>query len=272
MTFMFSPQTTNIQLSPAEALEKAVVDAIDIGLRQNRNSQPRRQYIGASRIGEDCARMLAYEYHQTPKDEGSDFKGTTLRMFDMGHDGEDRMAEYLRLAGFDLHTHKEDGKQFGMSDAEGKFKGHLDGVIHGGPAIPGLKYPCLWENKAVGDNTWKKYKKLGIKVGRPTYYAQVQIYMSYFDLDYCLFTFINRDTCEIAVEVIPLNTVDAQKYIDKAVSIVKSQNAEEFSRVGKGMDDYACKFCDFKRKCYGIPVIQQPTPASQDWGWPGKAT
>ena len=265
---MFSPESTNTKLSPAEALEKAVVEAIDAGLRKKNSEQPRRQYIGASRIGEDCSRMLAYEFHQIPKDEGADFGGRTLRMFDMGHDGEERMSQYLRLGGFDLHTHKEDGRQFGMSDAEGKFKGHLDGVIHGGPEIAGLKYPCLWENKAVGDTTWKKYKKQGIKLGKPTYYAQVQIYMAYFELECCLFTFINRDSCEIAIEVIPLVTADAQKYIDKAVSIVKSENPEEFGRVGKGLDDYACKFCDFKRRCYGYAnKAPDPTPASEAPSW-----
>jgi hypothetical protein len=189
-------------------------------------------------------------------------------MFDMGHDGEDRMAEYLRLAGFDLHTHKEDGKQFGMSDAEGKFKGHLDGVIHGGPAIPGLKYPCLWENKALGEKSWSDVVKKGLKESKPVYYAQVQIYMAYKDLLSCLFTAINRDTGEIHVEIVQFNARDAQMYIDRAVRIVKTDNPEQLGRIGRGVDDFKCKWCDYKKRCHG--VSEQKTPDAEppkSWAW-----
>lgn len=264
----FDPFANNIPISPEyEIIEKEVVAAIDVGLKSKRNDQPPRKYLGASRVGDDCERRLAYEYHQFKKDEGSEFKGKTLRIFDMGHDGEERMAEYLRLAGFDLHTHNEEGKQFGMSDAEGKFKGHLDGVIHGGPAISGLKYPCLWENKALGDKSWNDFRNRKLFTSKPVYYAQVQVYMGYFDLSSCLFTALNRDTGEIGVEVVQLSYSSCQKYINKAVGIVNSQTPDEFKRIGKGVDDYKCKWCDYKKLCYGVtehPEIKAVNPAD---GW-----
>lgn len=256
---MFQPETP-------DPIRQAVVDLIDAAMLTKNKEQTRRQYLGASRVGEPCERRLAYEYHGTDKDEGADFKGKTLRIFDMGHDGEERVAQYLKLAGFELQTHGPDGKQIGMSDAGGKFKGHLDGVIHSGPAIKGLKYPMLWENKALGDKSWSDVVKKGIKASKPVYYAQVQIYMAYHDLESCLFTCLNRDTGDIHVEVITLVVRDAQDYIDKAVRIVSSANPEEMGKIAKDPSSFACKFCDYQRRCHergkpAAPNPEQPTPS-----------
>ena len=42
---------------------------------------------------------------------------------------EDLAIRWLRLAGFDLYTRKQDGEQFGFSVAGGRIQGHVDGVI-----------------------------------------------------------------------------------------------------------------------------------------------
>jgi hypothetical protein len=252
---LFKPET------PADPTQVAIIELIDKGLQANRSSQPARLYLGASAIGDECERRLAYSFHQTPKDEGADFQGRTLRIFDMGHDGEERMAEYLRLAGFNLLTHDpETGKQFGMSDAGGKFRGHLDGIVIDGPAIPGLKYPMVWENKMLGGKSWSDVQKKGLKDSKPTYYAQVQVYMGYKDAGLCLFSAINRDTGEIYIEMVNFDARECQSYIDKAVRIVSSRVPEEMGKAGRGIDDFKCKFCDYKRRCHGqaAPVEQQP--------------
>lgn len=251
---MFKPET------PTDPIVEAVVSLMDAAHQAKNSSQPARQYLGASAVGNECERQLAYSFHMTPKDEGAGFRGNTLRMFDMGHDGEDRMAQYVKLAGFELQTHTEEGRQIGMSDAEGKFKGHLDGVIHAGPAIDGLKYPMLWENKALGSKTFADFKKNGLKSFKPTYYAQVQIYMGYHDLASCLFTALNRDSGEVWVEVVKFNARDCQEYIDKAVRIVKSTVPDEMGKAGRGADDFKCKFCDYKKRCHGTQSVKPPAP------------
>lgn len=257
---MFKPET-----KPCEIAEgvKALIDA---GIKKKRGEQAARQYLGASRIGDECERRLAYEFHMTPKDDGAEFKANTLRIFDMGHDGEERVAEYLKLAGFDLVTHQPDGKQFGISDAGDKFKGHLDGIIQSGPKNPGLMYPCLWESKALGEKSWSDVVKKGLKDSKPVYYAQVQIYMAYKDLLSCLFTAINRDTGEIHVEIVPFNARDAQSYIDRAVRIVKTDNPEQLGRIGRGVDDFKCKWCDYKKRCHGV-TEKADAPVEQPKGW-----
>src|SRR3546814_2856224 len=55
-----------------------------------------------------------------------------LRAFDIGHDSETRMAEYMRLAGFTMLTERPDGQQFGFGIAphpetgRSRVAGHID--------------------------------------------------------------------------------------------------------------------------------------------------
>lgn len=248
-------------------IPEAIVAHIDAALQKKRGEQPPRRYLGASAIGAECERQLAYSYHQTPKDEGADFKGRTLRIFDMGHDGEERMAEYMRLAGFDLRTHGDDGRQFGISDAGDRFKGHLDGIIYGGPVIPGLTYPCIWENKALGDKSWKDFVKNGLKESKPVYYAQVQVYMAYKEVPVCIFTALNRDTGEIHVEIVAFNAVDAQRYVDRAVRIVETRNPEEVPKPFKDRSDFRCKFCDYRMRCHAVAPEAKVVDESKTWDY-----
>lgn len=263
---MFQPPSDN------DRMLFAFTDIVDKAMQADNSSQPKRQYLGASMIGEPCSRRLAYGYHGTPKDPDTGFKGKTLRMFDMGHDGETRMAQYLKLAGFNLQTHKEDGKQIGVSDCDGKFKGHLDGVFHAGPALPGLTYPALWENKALGDGTFKKFKKDGLNGFNVKYWAQVQIYMGYYELPCCLFTAINRDTGELHVELVQFDAAECQALIRKATRIVESIDPEEFSPSGKNENQYeqngiSCKFCDWRSRCWSLAPVVIPKPSDEEPAW-----
>lgn len=77
-----------------------VSELIDQALCAEHKAQPDRDYLGASRLGENCSRKLQYEYANTPKDEG--FSGQTLRIFAAGHVFEDLAIRWLRLAGFEV--------------------------------------------------------------------------------------------------------------------------------------------------------------------------
>jgi hypothetical protein len=76
---------------------------IDAALSADRDNQPRRNYLGASRLGVACERALQYEYLQTPVDPGRDIPGRVLRVFEVGHALEDLAIRWLRMAGFDLY-------------------------------------------------------------------------------------------------------------------------------------------------------------------------
>lgn len=231
--------------------KEALVDLLDRGIQKARNSMPKRNYLGASLIGDECDRRLQYEYFHTPKDEGKDFDGRILRIFDRGNDHEDRMVSYFRMAGFDLRVKGNDGRQYEFSLLDGRIKGHCDGVFRGGPAA--LNYPCLWENKCLGDKYWKKLEKEKLKKFSAIYYGQVQIMMAYFELDEnpALFTAINADTEEIYPELVPFDAETAQSVSDKAVNIIKAcDSGEILPRVSNDPTFFKCKWCAWAARCF----------------------
>ena len=79
---------------------ECVSELIDQALSVEHQAQPKREYLGVSRLGENCSRKLQYEYTNTRKDEG--FSGQTLRIFAAGHMFEDLVIRWLRLAGLML--------------------------------------------------------------------------------------------------------------------------------------------------------------------------
>jgi hypothetical protein len=147
--------------------------------------------------GEPCARKLVYEITHAPKDR--DFEPGILRVFDAGHQFEALSIRWLRLAGFDLRDRGADGEQFGFAAAGGRLRGHADGVIVGGPAV-GLRWPALWEHKALGQKSWTDLVKRGLRLSKPIYFAQVQLYMVYLDLEVALLTALNRDTTRVTFD------------------------------------------------------------------------
>lgn len=161
-----------------------------------------------------------------PKDAGRDFAPSTLRIFEAGHRGEDVVAAWLRAAGFDLRTERADSRQFGFSVLDGRFRGHIDGCLVGGPAP--IEYPALWENKTLGAASWSDVVKHGVTVSKPVYAAQIALYQAYLDLpNPALFTALNRDTWELWCELAPFNAALAQRMIDRAVQVVRASDAEE---------------------------------------------
>ena len=56
---------------------------IDAAIESERGAVPARAYLGGSRLGAPCERALQFEFTGAPKDEGSHFKGQTLRIVDL---------------------------------------------------------------------------------------------------------------------------------------------------------------------------------------------
>lgn len=213
----------------------------------------RRAYLGGSRLGEDCARQLQYEYEGLP---GKPLTAKTHIIFTAGHSGEAAVAELLIASGLDLRTHGRDGKQFGFTTAGGRIKGHIDGVICDGPKELG-PYPYLWENKFVGAKYWNAIVKHGVAKERPVYVGQIATYQAYLDLteNPALFSFGNRDTGEIAFERVPFNARLAQECTDRGVQVITAtETGERLPRPYPDADFYKCKFCDYRSHCWETDV------------------
>ena len=200
--------------------------AIDAALVARNRAQPPRRYVSTSGLGRECPRQIQYDYLAVPKDEGREFEPSTLRIFEAGHRGEDVVAAWLRAAGFDLRTQRSDGRQFGFSVLDGRFRGHIDGCLVAGPVA--LAYPSLWENKTLGPRSWKDVVKRGVVLAKPVYAAQMALYQAYLDLpNPALFTALNRDTWELYCELVPFDAALAQRMSDRAVEVVRASDAAE---------------------------------------------
>lgn len=252
MTMTFEPN------KPWHETSALVSEVLDRTYKELKDAEPRRQYLGASLIGHHCERYLGYQYHGTPKD-GDGFSGQLYRIFDRGHKGEDRVAEYLRVAGFDLRTARDDGSQFGFSVAGGKISGHIDGVFLTAPIA--MPLPALWENKILGSKGFGDLWNHGLEKSKPVYYGQVQLYMGYMEVGTTLFTAENADTCEVYSEIVPFSPAAAQALSDKAVRVVSSSAPEELPRCAKDKTDYRCRFCDFRERCWGTKQEEDATRA-----------
>ena len=244
-----------------------IIPFIDKALVLENQKEPKRTYLGASSLGEPCKRKLQYRYMQTPPDEGKDFDGRTLRIFQVGHDFEDLAIAWLVRAGFNLLTEDKQGRQFGFDTADGQIKGHVDGIITDGPVD--WSYPFLWECKSANDKKWNEFKKKGTKETNQVYYAQVVLYQAYMGLmdNPALFTVVNKNTQEIYFEKIPFNAKVAQRVSDAAVNILKATSSGEMMpRVATKADSFLCKFCEFKIKCWEIKSDKEQSSGLQP-GW-----
>ena len=227
-----------VALPPINA---AIAVAIDRALLARHRAERPRTYVSTSGLGRVCLRQIQYDYLAAPKDEGRGFEPKTLRIFEAGHRGEDVVAGWLRLAGFDLRTERADGRQFGFEAMGGRFKGHIDGCIVSGPVA--MSYPALWENKALGAASWKDVVKRGVSLARPVYAAQIALYQAYLEIpEPALFTALNRDTMELYAELVPFDAALAQTMSDRAVEVVLASDARELlPRAASDRSSVVCK-------------------------------
>jgi hypothetical protein len=237
-----------------------------------------RKRIGAGYIGVECARQLAFKYHkwekeERPEREDDDDKsvgpGELQRHAEAGHWAEKNIAEWLRLAGFNLLTHKrnDDGtpkldyfgkpKQFGFMNAKdpetGQYRmaGEVDGVIIEAPQklIP---TPTIWESKKATDKKWKRFRNQGVKKADPKYYGQLQTTMAYMEIENVLFTMLNLDNMRFYFELVPFDQATAQALTDRAVMVMLSQHPRELPRVTRDKADFRCRYCDYAAACWGM--------------------
>lgn len=251
-----------LDFNSKHTLTDRFVDLIDAAIDRKAQSETRREYLGGSAIGEPCARRLQYEYLNAPKDEGSDFAPRTRRIFYRGHQCEDWVADWIRGAGFNLRTHKG-GSQFGFEDCDGRFKGHVDGVIIEAPN--GFSVPSLWEHKTLGAKGFNSLKRHGIAKAYPKYAAQVATYQAYMQLaeNPAFFTALCADTMEIHLELVPFNQPLAQACIDKAAQILTACDHDE--TLPRASDDpaaFVCKFCPYQSICH---APNQNTGSGRAW-------
>jgi hypothetical protein len=133
------------------------------------------------------------------------------------------------------------------------FCGHADGVLTDGPAVPALRYPCIWEHKGLNAKGWRAVKRDGLVGLYAPYAAQVALYQAYLNLtNPALFTVTNADTCERLHLQVPFDAVLAQAMSDRAVMIIEATGVGELlERISDDPEDWRCKLCGHRKRCWG---------------------
>lgn len=264
--------------------EVAIQSFLDHMFVKKKEAEPKRPYLGGSRIGHPmapqpwdrgCDRALWFEHHKYPPLKG--WPAHLYRIFEMGHAIEEIMLGNLRAAGFTvLAIDEQTKKQFGFELARdpetgiAMYQGHLDGVIVDGPALIGgekdglrLKYPFLWENKAVNTDKFEKFKAEGLERSHAMYYGQMQQYMNFLNLyqNPGLITVLDRNTGHIWPEFIRFNQRHAQATIDRASRVLAAAGALVLERANNDYEKMPCKFCDFIEHCKAAEINRTPPDA-----------
>lgn len=214
--------------------------------------QERRDYLGASMVGDPCARKIWYQYNRFPAEE-TGFIGVVSA--ESGHYAEAATAARLRLVpGLVLHTHKEDGEQYGFSTFDGRFKGHYDGLLMGLIQAPRALH--VWEHKDKDHKKFSDFQNCKEKYGEKnalenwdiTYFGQAQVNMHYAKADrhYMTVSYAGArryDSCRTEYQ-----PEKAERLIDKAWKIINARS--EPVRLSEKPDFFLCKFCKFREVCH----------------------
>jgi hypothetical protein len=206
-----------------------------------------RQYLGASTIGSACARKVQYDWMVDPVHPTQ-----TRDIFRRGHLLEELSRRHFVRAGFQFAPRE----RLAFSTAGGLFRGHADGILLAGPELPGVKFPCLWEHKCVGDKGWRGLERDGIEKAYPQYLAQILIYMAYLEVTEhpAIFTAMNANTCARLHLIVPFDAAQAQTWSDRAVAIIEATRAGTLLPRGfDSPDDWRCKSCGHHERCWSQP-------------------
>lgn len=241
-----------------------------IGDAYRSDEQGFRSHMGASGIGNTCARAIWYGFRWATLSKP---EGRMLRLWNRGHLEEARFIALLLTIGCNVIQQDENGKQFKISELGGHYGGSGDGMADGIPDIPtGTR--ALTEFKTHNDKSFKKlaggnwkefmaallnpalpkvsFEGEGLRNAKPEHYVQMQQYMRKMGLSVGVYFAVNKNDDFIYAEVVPLDVENADKFTDRAVRLVPMHLPPD--RISKSPSWFACKWCDHRMVChYGQP-------------------
>jgi hypothetical protein len=174
-----------------------------------------------------------------------------LRLFRRGDREEYVFVDMLRKLGATVYDVDDNGKQFEFEDLGGHLSGHTDGVVE----LPDRYWrgadnrgATLLEFKTYNTARFKKLCTKKLCISDPKYYAQVQLYMGYGELEYCLFMAVCKETDELYLECVKFLKVDFLSYVKKAQYIIEAVDPP--ARISTLPSWWECKFCKHKCVCH----------------------
>lgn len=213
--------------------------------------QKPRGYLGMSGLGAECVRSVWYDFRKVAK---KSFPSRMLRLFRTGDIYEFRFVHMLRGIGFEVFDKDSNGKQFKATDFGGHLSGSMDGVAKAPPQF-GYDKPFLLEFKTVNDKGFQKFVKDGVKKTNPKYYAQMQLYCGYNELESALFFAVNKNDETLYIEHVKFDKFAFRRLVNLAEHVLSADSPPE--RISNLPSWWQCTYCDFKDVCHkGAPAIK----------------
>jgi hypothetical protein len=221
-----------------------------------------RSHMGASILGQECARAIWYSFRWvTRRNE----EGRMMRLLNRGHIEEGRFIAALLTIGVEVYQQDEQGKQYRISFAEGHGGGSGDGIALRIPDLPG-GVAALLEFKTHNEKSftelagkpeeWRKYLagKLnqfpgkGVREAKFEHFVQAQIYMRKMGLPVCVYFAVNKNADDLYAELITLDPGLADSFIDRGEKLVWMDTPPK--KLSESPGFWKCRFCDHKPTCH----------------------
>jgi len=208
------------------------------------HAQEHRPYLGASLLGHSCERYLWYSFRWC---YSAEFSSRLIRLFNRGHREEPEIIKELEKIGIKCY-----GDQTEFVAGYGHIRGHCDGMADNVPEAP--KTTHLLEFKTMNDKSFKDLKKKGLKLSKPVYWAQVQLYMHGLELTRCLHINVNKNDDDLYIERIKYDKDEALNLLRKGQDILFSEfpPRKKFNSTW-----YECKWCSANGICHGNNPVDQ---------------
>jgi len=215
-----------------------------------------RSHLGASQLGQDCGRAVWYSFRWATK---AAFNGRILRLFNRGHIEEARFIAMLLMIGMPVYQQDVNGEQFHIQFGDGHGGGSGDGVTHynSSPALLECKTHSetsfielagplkIWREYLIGES---HFKGKGVREAKPEHFVQAQIYMRKMGVAACLYMAVNKNTDDLYIEILTLNSEHADQYIDRGEKLIQATKPP--NKISESPGYWKCTWCEHKPVCH----------------------
>jgi len=195
-------------------------------------SEAKREYIGASSIGNPCWRRIWFDYHGY---ERADLPTRTRRIFDVGN----RLEGYI-VSLLELVTKVDVDNDEIIHPEYPWFKGNIDGYLP--------KFGALLEIKTANHASFQQFVNHGLRKWNEQYYAQIQAYMGLSGIYKAFLLVFNKNTAQFHDEIVTFDPDFYEKLVEKAKLIHDSDTMPP--RISSNPLFYLCKMCPFIGVCH----------------------
>jgi hypothetical protein len=224
-------------------IEQQILQDIDSFCKQKNEH---RKHLGASILGDECARKLWYTFRWYKKENHD---GRMQRLFERGKLEEERFIGYLVGIGAKVFpVNPETGKQYQISFASGHAGGSCDAIciLPEKYGFGDEKFICEFKTNKTG-SSFDNVAKNGVQKEKPEHFAQMSIYGYKMQIKKGLYLITNKNDDSIIVKIVDLDWELAKDLERKAVDIIANPNPPNraYER-----SFFKCKFCCFEKICH----------------------